>query len=330
MTVQPDRRSFLQLSLAAPLLYFGRVDALAAPAARSTMRDLVRDPLLRGLFGRPLGEFGPNGAAGLNRESFRFIEYQRQGAEWITRGVVRSKRDWIRNGWLIIDYGLAQQQPDGGFPGDDVQHSASLFLEAAARACLIDPGGATPARRATLLKAGRWMTAPAMEADAASHSAPFTHRRYVMASMLGQIGAVTGDAALIRRAAQWAREGIALQRPDGVNPERGGFDASYQAAGALFAERYLASCVDPTMRAAVSGMIRRAVPPVLAKQRPDGSIDPTGSTRIGVETYRGGKVKEFNYEEGVQALVYGSRLINEPRWRGAAAKMVELKGWSRA
>jgi hypothetical protein len=323
-----NRRAILLSGILLPVFAGGCARTLVAGSGDITLRELIQDPLLHGLFSRPLGEFNPNGAAGLNREGFRFIEYQRQGAEWITRGIVTGNPEWISNGWRITDYGLAQQQPDGGFPGGDVQHSASLFLEAAARACLIDPSGATPARRAALLKAGRWMTGPAMEADAASHSAPFTHRRYVMASMLGQIGAVTGDAALKKRAVEWARDGVALQRPDGVNPERGGFDASYQAAGILFAERFLASCEDPSTRASVVAMVRRAVPPVLAKQRPDGSIDPTGSTRIGVETYRGGRVKEFNYEEGLQALVYGSRLAGEPSWRGAALRIARLKGWA--
>lgn len=326
MNIIFDRRMLL-----GGMSFFPAVVRAAGPGAagRPTMRELIGDPLLRGLFGRPLGAFDQNGAAGLNRGSFRFAEYQRQGAEWITRGLVTGRRAWVNNGWRIIDYGLAQQTADGGFPGGDVQHSASLFLEAAARACLLDPAGATPQRRDRLLRAGHWMIGPAMEAAAAEHSAPFTHRRYVMASMLGQIGAVTDDPVLARRAAAWAREGMSLQRPDGVNPERGGFDASYQSAGILFAERYMSSCRDPDLRTAMIAMIRRAVPPVVARQQPDGSIDIAGSTRVGVETYRGGKVKEFNYEEGLQMLAYGSRLAGEPSWRDAAVRIVRFNGWQR-
>lgn len=328
MNSHPDRRAVLGGILCLPATAsFAATRSTAEP----TLRELIGDPLLRGMFSRSLGEFDQSGAAGLNRGgSFRFAEYQRQGAEWITRGLVTGKRGWILDGWRIIDYGLAQQGADGSLPGGDVQHSASLFLEAAARACLLDPSGATPERKDKLLRAGRWMIGPEMEDAAAKHSAPFTHRRYVMASMLGQIGEVVGDGDLTRRAAAWARAGIALQRPDGVNPERDGFDASYQSAGILFAERFLASCRDSALRAEIVGMMRRGVPPILARQRRDGSIDTVGSTRIGVETYRSGKVKEFNYEEGIQMLAYGSRLAGEPDWRDAAASFVHFNGWARS
>jgi len=55
-------------------------------------------------------EYSPDGAAGTIREGYRWIEEQRQGTEWIARGCARGKDDWMRLGWLQLDWGLVKQQ----------------------------------------------------------------------------------------------------------------------------------------------------------------------------------------------------------------------------
>jgi hypothetical protein len=59
----------------------------------------------------------------------------------------------------------------------------------------------------------------------------------------------------------------------------------------------------------------------------DGSIDAGGSTRVGAERARSGKIKEVNYAEILQALVFASQALGEPSWRIAARKIAELRHW---
>lgn len=51
-------------------------------------------------------------------------------------------------------------------------------------------------------------------------------------------------AAFRGKAVEWARQGLALQRADGTNPEKGGYDTGYQMVGVLMSLRYLPVCAD--------------------------------------------------------------------------------------
>jgi hypothetical protein len=126
-------------------------------------------------------------------------------------------------------------------------------------------------------------------------------------------------------ATTWATEGLALQRLDGVNPERGGYDINYQMVGPLHAARYLPVCGDSALRSRVRTMMRRAGAWELQRIRPDGSVDVSGSTRIGRELYDG-HPKTLNYYDLFEALVYGAQLV-DPAWLEAAAKLGRPRGW---
>lgn len=114
-----------------------------------------------------------------------------------------------------------------------------------------------------------------------------------------------------------------LQRDDGTNPEKGGYDAGYQMVGVLMALRYLPVCDNPSQRA----MIRRAIAPELARQAPDGSFTTAGSTRIGSEQARSGKVIDVPYNEILQALVYAAQALPQPDLIDPATKIARLRGW---
>jgi hypothetical protein len=330
------RRSFLgtvaaSLCCARPLALFAASKAVdTAPSPPLTA--LIRHPLLvRSLYRREVSkEYAPDGAAGTNRDGFRFIEEQRQGAEWIVRGYAENRDDWQRLGWKQLDWGLARQQGDGGFNSQDPFHSTSLFLEALARACVIDPQNATRQRVDGLARGMQWLMRPAVEQQHVASNAPYAHRRYILAAGFGQAAAATGEPAFARRALAWANEGTGTQLEDGTNPEKGGFDAGYQMVGVLMALRYLPVCNDAKIRANLRAMIRKAVPPELARQDASGLIDGGGSTRIGLEHARSGKTKGVPYHEVVQALVYAAQALPEPQWLGPAQKIAVSQGWLQA
>jgi hypothetical protein len=208
---------------------------LESDAAAPSLRTMLRDPLLvRSLYRLPVSrEFSPDGAAGTNRNGYQWIEEQRQGAEWIVRAYAQNNREWMQTGWRELDWGLGRQQPDGGFASKDGFHSTSFFVEALARSCLIDPDGASTPRVEGLVRAARWLMRADVEEKGARSNNPYTHRRYLLAAALGQAGAVSGDKALLHRAEAWAEDGLRLQRDDGTNPEKDGYDVGYQMVGVL-------------------------------------------------------------------------------------------------
>ena len=327
------RRSFVwrACALGASLLAsrYGAARERDDEAPAPSLAQMLRHPLLAdSLYRLAVSKaYAADGAAGANREEYRWIEEQRQGAEWIVRGSARGNPDWIALGWRELDWGLAHQAADGGYASRDPFHSTSFFVEALARACLIDPAGSTPARVRGLARGAAWLMSPAAEAAGIGHNQPYTHRRYILAAAFGQAAQVSGEQRFRERAARWASEGLGLQQPDGTNPEKGGFDAGYQMVGVLMALRYLPVCEDPRLRARLRAMIRKAVAPELARQRPDGSIDPAGSTRIELEHTRNGQTKDVPYGEIVQALVYGAQAVPKSAWLAPARRMAISQRW---
>jgi hypothetical protein len=97
--------------------------------------------------------------------------------------------------------------------------------------------------------------------------------------------------------------------------------------GVLMALRYLPVCTDPQQRARLRVMIQAAVRPELARLRPDGSVDPSGSTRIKKERARNGKIKDVPYAEIMQALVYGAQEVPRPEWLEPAQRVAGYRRW---
>jgi hypothetical protein len=291
------------------------------------LRDLIRNPLLvDALYRRGVSSDvdQDTGAAELNRRTYTAIGFQRQGAEWIVHGVASGREEWCALGWRVLDWGIDHQLPGGGFGGAETFFSTAQFIEALARACLVDPSGATPRRVRALTAGAYWLTRPANLVPGRRANLPYTHRRYVLAAALGQAGAVSGDRSLSEAGARWAQEGIALQRPDGVNPERGGFDVSYQMAGVLMAQRYLAACEFPVARRSVRLMTQKAVDWELSHVENSGRIASAGSTRVGLERMLDGTPKRIGYNEVLQALVYAALTMPEPAWLETASRIATL------
>ena len=325
------RRTFLNLSLQSMLsaglapAAFAADDSAVAPS----LLQMIRHPLLvHSLYRVSVSkEYGPDGAAGSNQGHFQWIEEQRQGAEWIVRGTAQQKSEWVALGWKQLDWGLAQQKADGGFDSKDPFHSTSFFVEALARSCLIDPVGATSARIAGLRSAAFWQMNSRASGKGIANNQPYTHRRYILAAAFGQAARVTQNSEFKLVAEHWAENGLQLQRDDGTNPEKGGYDVGYQMVGVLMALRYLPVCDNVQLRAKLRTMIRRAIAPELARQAPDGSYTTDGSTRIGSEQARSGKVKDVPYNEILQALVYAAQALPQPDLIDPATKIARLRGW---
>lgn len=331
-----DRRAFLGLVcalLASRPPAAAAKDGLASLDARlgqaSDLPNWIRDPFLKRTLYRirvnPLPE--TSGPAGANRDGFRWIEEQREGASWITRGVVNSQWNWIARGWRQLDWGLEHQDSDGGFTCEDAFHSTSFFVEALARSCIVYPQGATSKRLDALCAACDWMKRPEISAQGVQAVHLFAHRHFIIAAAFAQSAFLTRDQIFFSKARAYADAGIAGQWPDGTNPERGGFDVGYQMIGAIMALRYLAVLDQGPYREAVQNFIIATVKRELVQMREDGTIDTSKSTRVGIEIGRGGIVKGPPYEEIFESLIYGAVAFGQDEWRQMAEKLAESRNW---
>lgn len=322
--------------------------ASSVVGAEPTLIALDRDPLLeRAIFSRMAKapdhhvRFAASGAASSNVDfehkaaDHWFIESQRGGAELVEAGLVSRDRDVEQMGWKILDWGFARQKTDGGF-GDtgDPFHSTSFFVEAAARSVLLarQTGDPSASRLAAhygpkIAAAAAWMRRPEVLERGLKNNQPYTHRRWLVAATWGLAADVTHNTELARAAAESARDGLALQRPDGVNPEKQGFDVSYQAVGLLFAARYDTVCHDAALRASIRDMLQRGLAWTCSKIDADGAVQVEGSTRVTTELARSGAAKTVDYRAIVTALVYGARLTNRPEFYDAAGRVARHVHW---
>ncbi len=234
----------------------------------------------------------------------------------------------------MLDWGFARQNRDGGFAGTgDPFHSTSFFVEAAARALLLikqgEPNAYSRYRSYLpgLKAAAHWLTNGEVVARYQRHNAPYTHRRWLLAAALGEVAELTNDAALGEAAAIYARNGIALQTPEGINPEKGGGDVSYQCTSVIMAGRYYLVCRDLRLRAQIQEMILRALKWELGRVSPSGDLNALGSTRVGQERGRDGAVKTVDFKLVVQAFSMGSYITGNRRFEECARRVAVAHRW---
>ncbi|MBS0210744.1 MAG: hypothetical protein JSS27_17520 [Planctomycetes bacterium] len=323
----------------------------AVVAAEPTFLELNRDPLLdRAIFRRLSSHtdhhirFSENGASSSNVEAERdglkqwFIEAQRYGGDAVEAGYLCGDPKLVALGWKIIDWGFDHQSSDGGFgTTGDPFHSTSFFVEASARAVLMAQQlPADDARQVTahygpkIAAAAAWMRRPEVLKRGLRNNQPYTHRRWLVAAAWGMAARVTKDKELATAAAESAREGLALQETSGVNPEKQGFDVSYQAVGLMLAARYYTVCDDAKLRASIRQMLDRGLSYELSKIDAVGRIVTEGSTRVNTETGRSGTAKTVDNKAVLMALVYGSELLGRADCRDAAARVAVQLKWIKA
>jgi hypothetical protein len=317
----------LLLPLLAPVRAHAREASFSTYASSDDLQKNVYHRI-RHILGKEL----PSGAMGVNAKFEQgqadgwYIEGQRYGGDLIQAGVAQNDRKMIDDGIRALDWGFQKEASDGSFPGTgDPFHSTSLFLEAAARGLLLlrdyDSSGYrdvldrdTPKVKAT----ARWITSPDVQEDGRRKNQPYTHRRWILASALAESAELTGDKHFLRAAREYAEDGISLQRGDGVDPEKGGSDSSYQAYGLLQAERYLLADKDSPLRDQVAGVIRHGLDWEVSRISTDGDVDTAGNTRTGIEKAHIGKTKTVDYSALQQALVVGAAITGNSEYRDSA------------
>ena len=304
----------------------------------------MRDNAYAGFKAPPADWAAQSGALRLNpawetNRSLRwFIEDQQLGGDYVAAGIAFGHADEIRWGLKVLEWGFAQMTTNGDFPHPDNYHSAAFFIEATSRALLLLEASPWRAEfkdqigglKAKLHLAARWMIRPEVHDKFWSPTKkggewPFGHRRYLDAAALGEAGVLCHDQDLLAAAAEFARQGIAFQQPDGVNPERGGHDSHYQAYGLLFACRYYALVADDQLRAEMKPMMDKAYAWLLTRIRPDGSVDPAGNTRTGLgqEKARDGKPKGLEYRFTAIALAYRGQMTQDQSLQATARRVFE-------
>ncbi len=279
----------------------------------------------------------PDGANGVNvywernqRQQW-YIEAQQYGEDLVIGGLIKNDPKAIQSGFKMFDWGFNHQPPDGSFQGTgDPFHSTSFFVEAVAHTLLVLQQSPQSGKYADQIahytlrvhRAARWMIAPHVWEQGTERNEPYTHRRYLVAAALGLTGKLTGDRELINYARQSIEDGLSLQRPDGVNPEQGGYDSSYQMLGVVYAQRWVTYFPNDTLTPRVVAMIDKALAWEQTRILPTGEISSEGNRRTGgQERGRSGKVKTVDYKQALRGFAYWASVTGDPKLDAIARKI---------
>ncbi len=264
----------------------------------------------------------PDGANGVNAQwehgsgPGMYIEEQRHGEEAIMAGVIDHRPAVWRLGLREFQWGFAHEGPGGDFPStQDRFHSTSFFVEGVAHLILVlrtaaNSGIALPRHLLPPLEsflprlhaAAGWMASPAVWTTGLADDAPYTHRRFLVASAVGLTGELTRDPELLSRGREALMLGIRAQRPGGVDPELGGHDSSYQARGLVYAEQYLAWI--PGAPRSLRRAIARGLRWERTRIRPSGRVSIAGNTRVNGRMVDHNGPKKVAYAMVARALAW--------------------------
>ena len=294
------------------------------------------------LYARPSSTYSHMAANGANRvnqdyvngiSGTWYIEEQRFGADAIVSGLVHNDQKAINAGFQMFDWGFSQQQDDGSFlPTNDPFHSTSMFLGAAAYSLLTlqeSPSGGLytdiiQSYLPKLYSAGHWLIREDIWSPGMNNNSAYTHRNYTVATALGLTGKLTGDQALIDYANEAITQGLSQQWNDGVNPEKGGYDSSYQMTGALQAMRWLNHSSTNSLATNVATMINNALIWEESRILLSGEVATHGNTRTnGTEVTRTGESKNINQREIIHGFAYWSSVTGDERWGRHASDIAQ-------
>jgi PKD repeat protein len=312
-----------------------------SPGARNDYQIESTNLIANRIYGSPCwDDMASDGAWSTNAQweqgqtSDWYIEQQRYGESLIISGLLQSNTDAINAGFKAFDWGFAHQATDGSFAGTgDPFHSTALFVEAVAHACLFiqqSPVAQQYQSKVTgyvgkLQKAALWMSSPSVWSDGTSHDVTYyTHRQYLDADALALTSLlVGGDSTMTALAREQIQIGLAAQLSNGVNPEKGGYDSSYQTLGLSYAELWTTYFPTDSLTPAVKTMIDKGLAWEKTMILSTGEVSTVGNTRTGVETGRDGEAKTVDWKKAVTAFAYWYQVTGKSDWQTTAQKMAQ-------
>lgn len=316
---------------------------IAAATATTTLNDyqiLASNLLSNTVYGNTQWkEMAADGAWGVNAQwaqgasSKWYIEQQRYGEGLIIDGLLHNDVEAIAAGLKAFDWGFKQQASDGSFAGtQDPFHSTSFFVAAVARTCLLiqqSPYASqyqakVDAYTARVYKAAQWMASPEVWSRGISNDAPYSHRHFLVADAMGLTSRlVGGDSRLSSLARFQIRAGLARQLTNGVNPEAGGYDSSYQAVGIAYAQTWATYFPKDSTTSDVKSMLNKALAWQQSRILPHGEVNCDGNARTGVEKGPSGTVKTVEWKSAITAFSRNFQTTGDVRWQSLAQKVAQ-------
>ena len=241
-------------------------------------------------------------------------EYQRGTMDTLIAGAVLGNKDWIEEGFRVVDVTFAHQNNQGGF-GDKVPTGGAFWITALARAFLVlqdSPYGKEyrPQMKAYFPKIHKALNFLSKNRDKLEkHDGQTPNRLFIDADAFFLSSKLLKKDIHLDDAKYLQNLGIHLfDAAQGTFMENGGGDTSYQAVNLLMLIYYELYYPSPE----IESLIKKGEAWELSKVNSDGTLDVSSNSRTGKgqEIYFG-KPKGVNYREVAQMFNYYGVLFSD-------------------
>lgn len=288
------------------------------------------------------GTIDARGASGTN------IDFERGEAKWVNRfdaadqrhcwqavarGIAEDSTEYLQSGLNAIDYAFRHQE-EGGNLGKSRWFETMGFLESALRcyALLADSRyreeylPRLDRHKPSFRRAMNWLNATRDKEFKPDWDAAADHINVVAATAVTYLlaGQILEDESLCTQSRGAIEIALSKQQENGVFPESGGFDSSYQAVSLWHLTIYWFHSKDPSLNQRLHAALKKGWEWEKSRISPRGEILTEGNSRTGPqgETWRGVR-KEPNYPEVCMALLTWARLGQDPESEALARKVFE-------
>ena len=276
------------------------------------------------------------GAMQLNVGGWHSVVYQRVAIPLIWIGAVESSAAKVDDGWRAVDLAFAHQKADGSFETADGTPTRptdmSFWLGAVSHAMLVLQESSlgdrykskVAALKPKIAKATAWLEQPANRAallhgDYRDDKFFASNRLLIDACAFLTSSRLTGDPAPLVYARQFLAQAVDRETPDGVFPENGGFDSSYQTVSLLNGTYY--ALRDPSAPGLRDALSKALAYEVGAVDLATGTLDVSRNTRTAGQEKIFGHVKKPDYRSVILGLYYAGAYLDNSAATNAAERV---------
>ena len=306
------------------------IDALRTPTLKS-----IIDALYHG------GQIAADGAVEANQKEFEAVAHQRGGTGVILRGIANRDTALIEKGVKALEYGFQFQEPAGNFKNNlglsakEAISSDAFFMAVVGDVALLirDSEYASEflprfnALKPKIEKAVSWLAQTENQAELKRQDGQTPNRLIFDALAYSLNGTYLGRKDFERIGDDFVNTALAVQRSDGVIPEKGGHDSSYQAVSILNLATYWFWTGNSSMKLKIYNAMEKAAAWEKTRVNPtSGVISEEGNTRTGSgckEVGPSGKCKDINYPEVSLAFAFWAAIGNDSESGVLATKILD-------
>jgi len=283
-----------------------------------------------------------DGSIGLNQKGFLTVAFQRNGALVILRGIANSDPAMIDKGIKALEYGFQFQDESGNFKNEggytplEAISADAFFMQAVGHAALAVKESQYSSQffprfvalKSQIIKSMTWLARSDSQLELARQDQYTTNRLLfdALAYTLNGISLENNDLQKIGD--QFVQLALDSQQKNGVFPEKGGYDSSYQAVSILNLDWYWLWTQNDKLKGDIFDALKKAAQ--WEKKRIDkktGEVDTDGNTRTGScqETGSSGKCKEVSYTEVALSLAYWSVIGDDQQAANLASLVMQYR-----